>query len=42
MVIEEHYREALELILDTLKAIFEGIYKRYGKEVDLIKHHFPH
>ncbi|KAL8791558.1 MAG: hypothetical protein Q9195_005822 [Heterodermia aff. obscurata] len=42
MVIEEHYHEALELILDTLKAIFEGIYKRYGKEVDFIKHHFPH
>ena len=42
MVIEEHYHEALELILDTLKAVFEGIYKCYGKEVDFIKHHFPH
>ena len=42
MVIEEHYHESLELILDTLKAIFEGIYKRYGKEANFIKHHFPH
>ena len=42
MVIEEHYHESLELILDTLKAVFEGIYQRYSKEVDFIKHHFPH
>ena len=42
MVIEEHYHESLDLILDTLKTVFEGIYQRYGKEVDFIKHHFPH
>lgn len=42
MAIEEYYHEALELILDTLKAVFEGAYTRYGKELEFIKHHFPH
>lgn len=42
MAIEEHYHEALDVIDTTLKAIFAGIYKRYRKEIDLIKEQFPH
>ena len=42
MAIEEHYHEALQLITDTLKHIFKGIYERYAKELSVIKEHFPH
>lgn len=42
MAIEEHYHEALHMILKTLKYIFKGVYDRYGKELEVIKQHFPH
>ena len=42
MAIEDHYHEALELILATLKSVFKGIYERYGRELEVIRHHFPH
>ncbi|KAK3178838.1 hypothetical protein OEA41_000975 [Lepraria neglecta] len=42
MAIEEHYHEALELIDETLKFIFKGIYERFGPELQTIKQHFPH
>ena len=41
MVIEEHYHEALDIIDETLKTIFRGIYTKYRKEVDFIKTQFP-
>ena len=42
MAIEEHYHEALDVIDATLKTIFEGVYKRYRREIDIIKEQFPH
>ena len=42
MAFEEHYHEALELIDGMFKSLFQGIYARYRKEIDLIKHRFPH
>ncbi|KAG8525676.1 uncharacterized protein KY384_000436 [Bacidia gigantensis] len=42
MTIEEHYHEALDLIDNLLKSIFQGVYDRYRTEIDIIKHHFPH
>lgn len=42
MAIETHYHECLDVVDDTLKTIFEGVYKRYRKEVDIIKLQFPH
>lgn len=42
MQIDEHYHEALRMVDNTLKHIFEGVYKRYPKEIELIKHQFPH
>lgn len=42
MAIEEHYHEALEVLDNTIKTIFAGLYKRYRKEIDIIKNQFPH
>ena len=42
MAIEEHYHEALEMIDETLKHIFKGIYERYRPELEAVKRHFPH
>lgn len=42
MAIEEHYHEALEVVDATIKSIFSGLYKRYRREIDTIKHQFPH
>lgn len=42
MSINEHYHEALETIDAVIKEIFRGIYERYRREVDIVKHHFPH
>lgn len=41
MAIEEHYHEMLDVIDNTLKAIFKGIYTTYRREVDVIKEQFP-
>lgn len=42
MAIEEHYHEALEVLDATLRNIFSGLYTRYRREIDIIKHQFPH
>lgn len=42
MQIDEHYHEARNIIDKTLKSIFEGIYKRYSRELEVIKRQFPH
>lgn len=42
MAIEEHYHEALELLDETIKNIFSGLYRRYRREIDMIKKQFPH
>lgn len=42
MAIEEHYHEALQTIDETLKAIFKGLYDRFGRELSIIKHYYPH
>jgi len=42
MQIDEHYHEARNLIDRTLKSIFEGIYKKYSRELQVIKRQFPH
>ena len=42
MSIDEHYHEALRTIDRTLKYIFEGIYKRFKPEIEVIKRQYPH
>ena len=42
MAIEEHYHEALEVLDATIKNIFSGLYRRYRREIDIIKNQFPH
>ncbi|KAK3332866.1 hypothetical protein B0T19DRAFT_112647 [Cercophora scortea] len=42
MAINGDYHEALNIIDNLMKSIFEGIYKRYRKELDTIKTRFPH
>ncbi|KMU86395.1 aspartyl-tRNA synthetase [Coccidioides immitis H538.4] len=41
MAIEEHYHESLEVIDQVIKKIFEVIYGKHRREVQLIKHQFP-
>ena len=42
MSIDEHYHEVLQMLDNTFKFIFKGIYERYRHEIDTIKEHFPH
>lgn len=42
MAIDEHYYEVLRVLDHTFKAIFKGIYERYGHELEVIKRKFPH
>lgn len=42
MAIKQDYSEAMDLIDELLKSIFEGIYQRYRRELDEIKLCFPH
>ena len=42
MAIEEHYHEALDVIDETLKSIYKGIYERFGQEIASVKRSFPH
>ena len=42
MEIRSHYHEALDLIDELLKSIFEAIYAKHRKELDIVKTHFPH
>ncbi|KAJ5716862.1 hypothetical protein N7488_002508 [Penicillium malachiteum] len=41
MAIEEHYHEMLETIDATIKNILQGVYSKYRREIDLVKHQFP-
>ncbi|RAL12089.1 aspartyl-tRNA synthetase, cytoplasmic [Aspergillus homomorphus CBS 101889] len=41
MAIEEHYHEMLEVLDAVIKNILEGVYRRFRREVDTIKHQFP-
>ncbi|KAL7627945.1 aspartate--tRNA ligase dps1 [Parahypoxylon ruwenzoriense] len=42
MMIHRDYHEAMDVIDETLKAIFGGICTKYRKELGLIKARFPH
>ena len=42
MAIESHYHEMLDVVDATIKSIFEGVYKRYHREITIIKEQFPH
>ncbi|KUL87586.1 hypothetical protein ZTR_04551 [Talaromyces verruculosus] len=41
MAIEEHYHEMLETIDAVLRHIISGIYSKYRREVEAVKHQFP-
>lgn len=41
MVIEEHYHEMLEVIDAVIKNILNGIYTKYRREIEHVKHQFP-
>ncbi|KAL3439021.1 hypothetical protein BDV09DRAFT_157947 [Aspergillus tetrazonus] len=41
MSIEEHYHEMLEVLDAVIKNILKGIYARYRREIEIIKHQFP-
>lgn len=41
MSIEEHYHEMLETIDAVLKHIFRGLYAKYRREIETVKHQFP-
>ncbi|KAI9372001.1 hypothetical protein BJX61DRAFT_476298 [Aspergillus egyptiacus] len=41
MSIDEHYHEMLEVLDGVIKTILQGIYGRYRREVEIIKHQFP-
>lgn len=42
MALEEHYHEALEIIDGMFKSLWQGIYDRYQKEIDIISQYYPH
>ncbi|RDL39783.1 Class II aaRS and biotin synthetase [Venustampulla echinocandica] len=42
MALEEHYHEALDLIDDMFKNLWQGIYQRYQREIDIISQYYPH
>ena len=42
MSINSDYHEAMRIIDDLMKSIFEGVYSRCRKEVDIVKTRFPH
>ncbi|KAL9053971.1 MAG: hypothetical protein Q9162_004461 [Coniocarpon cinnabarinum] len=42
MAIDEHYHETLRAVDHCLKHIFEGVYKNFRNEIDLIKRQYPH
>jgi ergosteryl-3beta-O-L-aspartate synthase len=42
MAINEDYHEAMKIIDTLMKSMFEGIYKRFRKEIEIIKTRFPH
>lgn len=42
MALEKDYHEALDMIDETFKFVFEGIYRRFRREIDAVKTQFPH
>ncbi|KAL8741804.1 MAG: hypothetical protein Q9190_005635 [Brigantiaea leucoxantha] len=42
MAIQDDYHEALDIIDETFKHVFAGIYTRYRRELDTVKTQFPH
>ncbi|MCJ1439670.1 MAG: hypothetical protein MMC23_000150 [Stictis urceolatum] len=42
MAISEHYHEALDVIDNMFKAVWQGIYARKRHEIDVVKRQFPH
>ncbi|KAK0640644.1 hypothetical protein B0T16DRAFT_334232 [Cercophora newfieldiana] len=42
MAINEDYHEAMTIIDHLMKSIFTGVYKRFRKEIEIIKTRFPH
>ncbi len=42
MTIDGHYHQAMWLIDAMLKHIFKGIHEKFGREIQTLKHHFPH
>ncbi|KAF2730191.1 aspartyl-tRNA synthetase-like protein [Polyplosphaeria fusca] len=42
MAIDEHYHEVLRTLDRTFKAIFTGIYERFGPEIAAVKRQYPH
>ncbi|KAF7184512.1 hypothetical protein CNMCM7691_005580 [Aspergillus felis] len=41
MAIEEHYHEMLDVLDAVIKNMLKGVYGRYRREVDIVKHQFP-
>ncbi|KAJ5305970.1 hypothetical protein PENANT_c015G07675 [Penicillium antarcticum] len=41
MAINEHYHEMLETLDAVIKNILKGLYSKYRREVELVKHQFP-
>ncbi|RJE19661.1 Aspartyl-tRNA synthetase [Aspergillus sclerotialis] len=41
MAIDEHYNEMIEVLDKVIKAILRGVYGRYRREVEIVKHQFP-
>jgi nondiscriminating aspartyl-tRNA synthetase len=41
MAIEEHYHEMLETLDAVIKNILSGIYTKYRREIEQVKHQFP-
>ncbi|KAF3386378.1 Aspartate--tRNA ligase, cytoplasmic [Penicillium rolfsii] len=41
MAIEEHYHEMLETLDATIKNILSGVYSKYRREIEVVKHQFP-
>ncbi|KAL4863554.1 hypothetical protein BDV12DRAFT_206395 [Aspergillus spectabilis] len=41
MAIEEHYHEMLEVLDGVIKTILQGVYGRFRREIEIIKHQFP-
>ncbi|KAK3349136.1 hypothetical protein B0T25DRAFT_236019 [Lasiosphaeria hispida] len=42
MAISRDYHEAMDVIDNLMKSIFQGIYARFRKEIDIVKTRFPH
>jgi aspartyl/asparaginyl-tRNA synthetase len=41
MAIEEHYHEVVDLLDETLKAVFRGLRDNYHAELELVRQQFP-